>query len=102
MNLRKPEFAILKSIGMTSLEFQKMIRLESIFIGVKSLLFGVPIGLILSFLIHKLLSSEGAKFPFPYLSIMICFIVVFLIIFVLVNFLLKSILIKYLNKKISE
>lgn len=91
MNLRKPEFAILKSIGMTSLEFQKMIRLESIFIGVKSLLFGVPIGLILSFLIHKLLSSEGAKFPFPYLSIIICFVVVFLIINLIMNYSLSKI-----------
>ena len=91
MNLRKPEFAILKSIGMTSKEFQKMIRLESIFIGVKSLLFGVPIGLILSFLIHKVLSSEGAKFPVPYLSIIICFVVVFLIINLIMNYSLNKI-----------
>ena len=91
MNLRKPEFAILKSIGMTSKEFQKMIRLESIFIGVKSLLFGVPIGLILSFIIHKLLSSEGAKFPVPYLSIIICFVVVFLIINLIMNYSLNKI-----------
>ena len=91
MNLRKPEFAILKSIGMTSKEFQKMIRLESIFIGVKSLLFGVPIGLILSFIIHKLLSSEGAKFPIPYLSIIICFAVVFLIINLIMNYSLNKI-----------
>ena len=91
MNLRKPEFAILKSIGMTSKEFQKMIRLESIFIGVKSLFFGVPIGLILSFIIHKLLSSEGAKFPVPYLSIIICFVVVFLIINLIMNYSLNKI-----------
>ena len=91
MNLRKPEFAILKSIGMTSKEFQAMIRLESIFIGAKSLLFGVPIGLILSFLIHKILSSEGAKFPVPYLSIIICFVIVFLIINLIMNYSLNKI-----------
>ncbi len=91
MNLRKPEFAILKSIGMTSKEFQKMIRLESIFIGIKALLFGVPIGLGLSFLIHKLLSGEGAKFPVPYLSIIICFVVVFLIINLIMNYSLNKI-----------
>ncbi len=91
MNLRKPEFAILKSIGMTSKEFKKMIRLESIFMGVKALLFGVPIGLILSFIIHKALNSEGAKFPFPYLSIIICFVVVFLIINLIMNYSLNKI-----------
>ncbi len=91
MNLRKPEFAILKSIGMTSKEFQQMIRLESIFIGAKSLLFGVPIGLILSFLIHKVLSSEGVRFPFPYVSIIICFVVVFLLINLIMNYSLSKI-----------
>ena len=33
MALRKSEFASLKSIGMTKKEFNKMIRLETVFIG---------------------------------------------------------------------
>lgn len=37
MNLRSKEFANLKSIGMTKKEFNRMIRLESIFYGTKSL-----------------------------------------------------------------
>lgn len=52
MELRKQEFAMLKSIGMTSKEFTRMIRLESLFIGIKSLLFGILIGIILSYLIY--------------------------------------------------
>ena len=52
MELRKQEFAMLKSIGMTSKEFKRMIRLESLFIGIKSLLFGILIGIILSYLIY--------------------------------------------------
>ena len=46
MNLRKKEFAMLKSIGMTKKEFNRMIRLESIFYGVKSLVIVIPILLI--------------------------------------------------------
>lgn len=38
MNLRSKEFANLKSIGMTKKEFNRMIRLESIFYGTKSLI----------------------------------------------------------------
>ena len=34
---------MLKSIGMTKKEFNRMIRLESIFYGVKSLIIGIPI-----------------------------------------------------------
>lgn len=52
MELRKQEFAMLKSIGMTSKEFKRMIRLESLFMGIKSLLFGILIGIILSYLIY--------------------------------------------------
>ncbi len=38
MNLRSKEFANLKSIGMTTKEFNRMIKLESIFYGLKSLI----------------------------------------------------------------
>lgn len=53
MNLRKKEFAMLKSVGMTKKEFNRMIRLESIFYGLKSLIIGIPIGTLLSYAIYK-------------------------------------------------
>ena len=54
MNLRRKEFAMLKSIGMTKKEFNRMIRLESIFYGIKSLIIGIPIGILLSYGIYKM------------------------------------------------
>ena len=48
MELRQKEFAMLKSIGMTKKEFNRMINLETIFYGTKSLAYG----LILSTLRH--------------------------------------------------
>ena len=81
MELRRQEFAMLKSIGMTKKEFTKMIRLESIFMGTKSLLFGIPIGLALSYLIYHFLSSEDAyPYPFPLMAIIISISAVFLLI----------------------
>ena len=53
MILRSQEFANLKSIGMTTKEFNKMIKLESIMYGAKSLLIGIPIGLLGSYAIFK-------------------------------------------------
>ena len=52
MILRSKEFAMLKSIGMTTKQFYRMIRLESLLYGMKSLLIGLPIGTAGSYLIY--------------------------------------------------
>lgn len=81
MNLRSKEFANLKSIGMTKKEFNRMIRLESIFYGTKSLIIGIPIGIGLSYAIYKAF-AEGAEmgFLFPTSGVIISIIAVFILI----------------------
>lgn len=81
MNLRSKEFANLKSIGMTKKEFNRMIRLESIFYGTKSLVIGVPIGIGLSYGIYKAF-AEGAEmgFIFPTSGVIISVVAVFILI----------------------
>ena len=92
MNLRKQEFAMLKSIGMTSKEFRKMIRLESVFIGAKSLIFGIPIGLGISYLIYHFMEEEsGFIFKFPLLAIIISIVVVYLLITILMRYSMSKI-----------
>ena len=92
MNLRRQEFAMLKSVGMTSKEFSRMIRLESIFMGAKSLLFGIPIGLGLSYLEYKpLLGEQGLSFDIPILAIIISIIVVYLLITILMKYSMSKI-----------
>ena len=81
MELRRQEFAMLKSVGMTTKEFNRMIRLESIFMGTKSLLFGIPIGISLAYLIYHFLGSEeGLSFNLPIIAIIISILAVFLLI----------------------
>ena len=81
MELRKQEFAMLKSVGMTSKEFSRMIRLESIFMGTKSLVIGVPIGIGLSYLIYYYLGKDiGLPYILPLLAIIISILAVFLLI----------------------
>ncbi len=52
MELRAPEFAVLKSVGMTGRQFKRMIWLEGLFYGGKALLIGIPLGLLLSYWFH--------------------------------------------------
>lgn len=82
MELRSREFATLKSIGMTTKEFNRMIRLESFFYGTKSLIIGIPIGCLLAYIIYRLLSADDSSmyFELPYLAILITIIAVFLLI----------------------
>lgn len=84
MTLRKREFATLKSIGMTSNEFNRMIFLESFFYISKSLLIGIPIGVLLSYLIFKGFTNQvlfSYKVPFKGIIVsiaIVCLLIVWL------------------------
>lgn len=81
MILRSKEFANLKSIGMTTKEFNKMIRLESILYGLKSLIIGIPIGLLGSFAIFKAFANSiDFGYIMPWNAILISIIFVFIIV----------------------
>ncbi|MCM3761995.1 ABC transporter permease [Alkalihalobacillus oceani] len=79
--LRKREFAMLKSIGMTPKSFNKMINYESIFYGVKALLYGLPLSVIVMYLIHRSVNHTFAyDFSLPWLNILYVVIAVFVIV----------------------
>lgn len=63
MALRMRELAMLKSVGMTPREFGRMINYESIFYGVKALIYGLPAGFILSYAMYDVLRG-GFVFEF--------------------------------------
>lgn len=90
MELRKQEFAMLKSIGMTNSEFKRMIRLESIFIGTKALLFSIPIGISLSYLMYIAL-EEPYNFHIPFKAIIISIMVVFVLIMIIMKYSMSKI-----------
>lgn len=92
MALRSKEFAMLKSIGMTNREFNKMIRLESVFYGMKSLVLGIPVGLILSYLIYNsIIDKYSIKYVFPYWQVALCIVFVFVIVFITMKYSLVKI-----------
>ncbi len=93
MKLRSKEFAVLKSIGMSDKEFKNMIRLESIFYGTKSLLYGLIFGSLLAYLMYYLLmkydilagAELGYNFILPWKYMLIAIIFVFLIIYLIMR-----------------
>ena len=87
IELRRSEFAMLKSIGMTNHEFNRMIFLESFFYCIKSLLIGLPIGIAISYVIYKVLIGEiEFNYVLPYKGIIISISVVFILIFTLMKY----------------
>ena len=92
MNLRKKEFAMLKSIGMTKKEFNRMIRLESIFYGLKSLIIGIPIGIILSYGMYTVFRNNmEMEYILPYKSIVISIVFVAVIIGIIMKYSMSKI-----------
>ena len=92
MELRKPEFAMLKSVGMTTKEFNRMIRLESIFVCSKSLVIGIPVGLALSYLLYRLMgANSGLHYKLPINGILISSLFVLLLINLLMKYSINKI-----------
>ncbi|WP_195573971.1 ABC transporter permease [Paenibacillus sp. 1001270B_150601_E10] len=79
--LRKREFAMLKSVGMTPKGFSKMMNYENIFYGIKSLLFGLPVSLAVMVLIYNAFSNKFSYgFTLPWMSILSVIVAVFVIV----------------------
>lgn len=82
--LRKKEFAVLRSIGLTPHGFNKMLLFECILFGVKSLLYGIPVSLLVTVLLHLSMTDivSFSNLMIPYGSILIAIIGVFIIVMI--------------------
>ncbi|MGX7596828.1 FtsX-like permease family protein [Planococcus plakortidis] len=81
VQLRKREFAMLRSVGMTPKGFNKMIRYESLFYGVKALAYGLPISFAAMVAMHFALGQTfDYGFIVPWGSIAFVIVVIFLIV----------------------
>ncbi|WP_211653301.1 ABC transporter permease [Planococcus alpniumensis] len=81
IQLRKREFAMLRSVGMTPKGFNKMIRYESLFYGVKALAYGLPISFAAMVAMHFALGQTfDYGFIVPWGSVAFVIVVIFLIV----------------------
>ena len=93
IKLRRRELAMLRSVGMTDREFDRMMIFECIFYGSRALLLGIPTAGILSWLIYRGMTKGGAEiaFHFPWGSLWISILGVFLIVVITMFYAIEKI-----------
>lgn len=86
IRIRRRELAMLRSVGMSERGFNRMMNFECFFYGLHTLLYGVPIAGILSWMIYKVLVTseqlEGFAYHFPWQSMTVSVFGVFGIVFI--------------------
>ncbi len=91
--LRRKEFAVLRSIGLSPKGFNKMIRFESLFFGLKALLYAFPVSLIITILIHisMLDMVEFSYIIIPWNGIIMAIVLIFTIVAISMSYATKKI-----------
>lgn len=84
ISLRRKEFAVLRSVGLTPNGFKRMLLFESLFFGVKSLIYALPVSVGIIYLIgtsiEDVVSLDHLLLPWD--NILFAVIGVFIIIFI--------------------
>ena len=82
ISLRRREFAMLKSVGMTQKGFRRMMNCECLLYGSKALLLGLPVSCGITYLIYRAVTTAyETSFHLPWAAIGIAVLSVFLVVF---------------------
>ncbi len=98
--LRKRDFAVLKSIGMSEKQNTKMMFLSGIFYGLDSCIYGITISIVILSITYLNMGINRSIYPLeiPWFNIALCIFTVYLIIFVS----MRSAKRKLVNKNIID
>lgn len=103
--MRKREFAMLRSVGVSKKGFYKIVCLESLLYGIKALIIGLPLSLLISYGMNVSLGSAGYPFRPDIMIYLIVVVAVFLIVgltmFYAVNKIKKGSIIEALKEDID-
>jgi putative ABC transport system permease protein len=81
IGLRRRELAMLRSVGMTPKGFNRMMRFESIFYGLKGLLWGLPISILIALLLFRMqINVLGMQFSLPWVSYIVAVFMILVIV----------------------
>lgn len=87
---RSREFAVLRSVGMTQQGLNRMLSFESIMCSTKSLIFGLPIGTIASWLIYRfIMASADFEYTLPWLAMAECILGISVITWIIMYYAVK-------------
>lgn len=85
--LRRRDFGMLRSVGMQERQLHRMLLLECARYGVRSLLWGLPIGVGAGYGIYRQLDLSGAvPYRFPWQAVCIVALAVFFIVFITMRY----------------
>ena len=80
--LRRRDYAMLRSMGMTGKGINRMSNYECLIYGSRSLLIGLPIAILITYLIHLVAYEANVmRFRLPWTAIAIAIVSVFLVVF---------------------
>lgn len=81
ISLRRREFAMLKSVGMTQKGFNKMMNFECLLYGSRALFYGLPVSCGITYLIYlSIMEGYETTFHLPWTAIGIAVLSVFLVV----------------------
>ena len=90
--LRRCEFAMLKSVGMTQKGFDKMMRYECLLYGIKGLVYGVLVSFGVTYIIYKIVANAWKiNYFVPWYSVVIAIGSVFTVVFVTMVYSMRKI-----------
>jgi len=93
IKLRKRELAMLRSVGMSDKDFNKMMCFECVLYGGRTMLWGLPLSGILSYLIYRgmVIGGGNIEYVFPWKSMTISVFGVLFIVFITMLYAIKKI-----------
>lgn len=92
ISLRRREFAMLKSVGMTQKGFRRMMNCECLLYGFKALLLGLPVSCGITYLIYRAVTTAyETSFHLPWAAIGIAVLSVFLVVFATMMYAMRKV-----------
>lgn len=91
--LRRKEFAVLRSIGLTPKGFNKTLRFESLFFGLKSLVYAIPTSIVIVYFMYLSMKNiiEMKSILMPWGGILISVVGVFVVITISMTYATKKV-----------
>lgn len=90
--LRRREFAMLKSVGMTRKGFNSMMNFECLLYGFKSLLYGLPLSAVMTYMIFlSIAEGYATDYHMPWGAVGIAVLSVFAVVFVTMMYAMSKI-----------
>ena len=92
ISLRRREFAMLKSVGMTQKGFRRMMNCECLLYGSKALLLGLPVSCGITYLIYRAVTTAyETSFHLSWAAIGIAVLSVFLVVFATMMYAMRKV-----------